>query len=377
MAGVRNEGRVKLRLKPLSQQVIVIVGASSGIGLSTARMAARRGARLVLAARSGHALHQLASEISATGAKAIAVEADVSVESDVVRVADEAARVFGGFDTWVNNAAVSAYGTCLDVSIADMRRIMDTNFWGVVYGSRVACGRLRRRGGALINLGSVLSDRAVPLQGVYSASKHAIKAWTDALRVELEADGAPVSVTLVKPSAIGTPYAEHAAKYMPDQPRHVPPVYSPSSVAEAILYAAEHPKRDITVGASGKVLELASVVAPRLTDAAMTRWLLPAFHSGEARRGRASIDAPSEDLRERGDYPGLVRPSLSTKLATHPAAGRILAALAVVAGSFLVSAARGLSTGPPGRAAPSGALRAKGQPLRGGQRAKGRGQRKG
>src|SRR5690606_11811958 len=148
------------------------------------------------------------------GGAAIAVRADASMETDVVRIASEAERAFGGFDAWVNNAAVSAYGTCLDVSIDDMRRIMDTNFWGVVYGSRVACARLRKHGGALINMGSVLSETAVPLQGIYSASKQAIKGWTDALRQELLAEGAPVSVTLIKPSAIGTPYAEHSEKYI-------------------------------------------------------------------------------------------------------------------------------------------------------------------
>ena len=204
-------------LEPLGRQVVVITGASSGIGLATARMAVNRGARVVLAARSHAALAQLVDEITRAGGRAVAVDADVSDEAQVQRVAETAVQTFGGFHTWINNAAVSANGGCLDVTVSDMRRIMDTNFWGVVYGSRIACRHLMKTGGALINVGSVLSDRAAPLQGIYSASKHAIKGWTDALRAELLHAGASVSVTLVKPSAIGTPYAEHAKNYLEDR----------------------------------------------------------------------------------------------------------------------------------------------------------------
>lgn len=305
-------------LKPIGDQTVVILGASSGIGLATARLAASRGARVVLAARSEKALSDVVREIRNRGGAALAVVADVSNEADVARVADEARRAFGGFDSWVNNAAVSAYGRCLDVTIEDMRRIVDTNLWGVVYGSRVACEQLRRTGGALINVGSVLSDRAVPLQGIYSASKHAIKAWTDALRVELAHEGAAVSVTLIKPGAINTPYAEHAKNYLPDQPTHMPPVYLPRDVAAAIVYACEHRVRDLYVGGAGKVLSLAGALMPALTDALMLRVLLPATHSGRPPHGRSALHRPTEDPRENGDYLGHVRSSLYTKLVTHP-----------------------------------------------------------
>ena len=132
-------GCMKLRLKPVRDQVMVITGATSGIGLATARLAHRRGARLVLAARSERALTQLAAELGSPTGRAIAVRADVSLERHVERLAAAACDSFGGFDTWINNAAVSAYGKCLEVTLEDMRRIMDTNFWGVVYGSRAAC----------------------------------------------------------------------------------------------------------------------------------------------------------------------------------------------------------------------------------------------
>jgi short-subunit dehydrogenase len=314
--------------------VIVITGASSGIGLATARMAARRGARLVLAARDGDALRQLVDEIRSRGREAVSVEADVGSESDVRRIGDEAVRAFGGFDTWVNNAGVSIYGRALDVSIDDMRRLFETNFWGVVYGSRVACEQLRRRGGALINLGSEVSDKAVPLQGIYSASKHAVKGWTDALRMELEHEGSPVSVTLVKPGPIDTPYTEHAKNYMDDQPQHAPPVYAPESVAEAILYAAETAVRDIFVGGGAKVVSTMARLAPRLTDRVVERVIIRGTHSGRPRKDGEALHRAGGGLRERGDYPGMVRQSTYTRAMMHP----MLTSAAAVGAGLLVAA---------------------------------------
>jgi short-subunit dehydrogenase len=322
---------MKFRLKPLSEQVVVIVGASSGIGLSTARLAAARGARVVVVARSRNALDQLVSEIRERGGQAIAVVADATSEDSIRQVAIEAERAFGRIDTWINNAAVSAYGRCLEVTLDDMRQIMETNFWGVVYGSRIACAHLNTRGGALINLGSVVGDHAAPLQGIYSASKHAISGFTEALRMELLHDAAPISVTLIKPSAINTPYAERAKNYLEDQPTHAPPVYAPRSVAKAILYAAEHPVRELVVGSSGKLLALADFVAPGLVDRLMASLLIPATHSGRPRRGRPAMDGPSEDLRETGDYQGVVRGSIYTSIVTHRRAAVVVFATAAFA----------------------------------------------
>jgi len=290
-----------MRLKPLSEQVIVITGASSGIGLATARVAAARGARVVAAARSREALHALVRELSGKGQRAVAVVADVTSPADVQTIADEAVRSFGGFDTWVNNAAVSAYAYCLELPLRDMHQIISTNFWGTVYGSRVACARLTRTGGALINVGSVVSDVAVPLQGTYAASKHAIKGWTDALRVELRHRRAPVSVTLVKPAPIDTPYALHAANYLEDHTTHVPPVYTARSVAAAILHAAEHPVREVVVGGSGRVLSVLNTLAPSLVDRAMAGPFIRATHTGRPKEGRRNLYVPSEALDENGD----------------------------------------------------------------------------
>ena len=168
----------------------------------------------MLVSRNGAALHDLARELAGRGTPAIAVVADTGRREDVQRVAKRAIEEFGGFDTWVNGAAVALYGTSEQVPVEDQRRLFEVNYWGVVNGSLIAASHLRRRGGAIINIGSVLSDRTMILQTAYSASKHAVKAFSDGLRMELEQDGAPVSVTLVKPSAIDTPYSEHARSYL-------------------------------------------------------------------------------------------------------------------------------------------------------------------
>lgn len=254
-------------LKPLAEQVIVITGASSGIGLATAQQAAQAGAKLVLVARSEARLAEIVGAINDEGGEAIHVVADVGREEDVRRVADVAIDRFGRIDTWVNDAGVAIYGRLDDVSDADNRRLFDTNFWGVVYGSLVALPHLRRNGGALINLGSEVSDAVVPLQGMYSASKHAVKGFTDALRVEIEElDKAPVAITLIQPTAVNTPYPQHARNYMDKEPKLPTPQIDPLRVANAILKAAIEPTRDIKVGMMSKINTATAKIAPALGE---------------------------------------------------------------------------------------------------------------
>ncbi len=312
-----------VRLKRLRDQVVVITGASSGIGLTTARMAARRGARLVVAARSGDELERLAAEIRAAGSDAVPVTCDVSHEADVRDLADAAVQYFGGFDTWVNNAGVDIIGRIEDGTTDDYRRLFEVNFWGVVYGSLAAVRVLRQRGGALINMGSVASDRTFPLHAVYSASKHAVKGFTDGMRLELEKDGAPVSVSLVKPTAIATPLTRHAGNYLPDYPTLPPPVYAPELAAEAILHCAEHPTRDIFVGDAAKVMASAAAAAPRLTDRMQEAMMFEQQHTGwpppPDRKG--ILYHPSHDLNEYGEYPRhIFKTSLYNEAKMHPLA---------------------------------------------------------
>jgi NAD(P)-dependent dehydrogenase (short-subunit alcohol dehydrogenase family) len=333
-----------VKLKKLSEQVVVITGASSGIGLVTAREAARRGAKLVVAARAEEALRRLVEEITSQGGEAVYVVADVGRQDDVRRIAETALERFGRFDTWVNNAGVSIYGRIMDTPFEDMRRLYETNFWGVVYGSVVAAEHLRQRGGALINVGSVLSDRAIPVQGVYSSSKHAVKGFTDALRMELEEEGAPVSVTLIKPSTIDTPYTKHAKNLLEDgdkEPSLPPPVYAPETVAEAILHCAETPERDVYVGGGGKALSVMGKYAPRLADKVMEAVGFDTQQQDGPRAGvrdDAGLYEASGTLKERsGDDRVVFESSAYTKASLHPVLTGALFVGAGLATAALVS----------------------------------------
>jgi short-subunit dehydrogenase len=272
------------RLKPLDRQVILITGASSGIGLATARAACRRGAKVMLVSRNAEVLRGIVEELRARGGQAEWAEADVADEAALEAAARKAEEAFGGIDSWVNDAGVSIYGSLEQTPVADQRRVFETNYWGVVHGSLIAARALRRRGGgAIVNLGSVLSDRTMILQGTYCATKHAVKAFTDALRMELEQDGAPISVTLIKPSGIETAFQEHARNYLGSPGVRVPPpAYDPALVARAILHACEHPKRDIVVGFGGHAIALFGQAFPRLTDLVMEAVGRPIQTSGKA-----------------------------------------------------------------------------------------------
>ena len=322
--------------KRLRDQVIVITGASSGIGLATARMAARRGARVVLTSRNERDLQVAVEDIKARGGRATHVVADVAAPADLERVVEAAVREFGGFDTWVNNAGISIYGKLVDVPMEDKRRLFETNFWGVVNGCRVAVRHFARRGGTIVNIGSIVSDVAVPLQGMYSASKHAVRGYTDALRMELEHDRLPITVTLVKPASINTPFVDHARNYMAEAPTLPPPVYAPEVVAAAILTCAERRLREIIVGGGGRALTALGQLAPRTMDVYMERTMFR--QQKDPTRSIPPVDslyAPTRDGDSAGPYDGhVMRSSLYTKAAMSDvtrampfiAAGAMLAA---------------------------------------------------
>jgi NAD(P)-dependent dehydrogenase (short-subunit alcohol dehydrogenase family) len=325
-------------LKPLARQVMVITGASSGIGLATARAAAKQGARVVLASRNDESLAEIEQQIQNSGGKAVHVAADVSREEDVQRIADTAVQRFGGFDTWVNNAGLSVVGRIEEVAIEDFRQIFEVNFWGLVYGSRIAVAHLKQKGGALINLGSVASDVALPLQGMYAASKHAIKGFTDALRMELEQEGAPISVTLIKPASINTPFPHHAKNYTDKEPKLPPPVYPPEEVARAILHAATHQVRDLYVGGGGKAMSTVGAVAPGAMDWAGSHILANQQARQESPRNPAgALYQAGRDGHVHGDHPGYVRKtSLYTEAAMHPAiVGAMLAGVGFAVAAWM------------------------------------------
>jgi short-subunit dehydrogenase len=327
-----------LHLKPLAQQVIVITGATSGVGLATARAAAARGAKLVLTSRNEEALRAVSADLTAKGASVAIAVADVADAAALQAVADLAIERFGGFDTWVNNAGVTIFGALAKTPIEDQRRLFDTNYWGVVHGSLIAAEHLRTRpgGGALINVGSVLGDLALPPQGAYAASKHAVKGFTQALRLEMIGQRAPVSVTLIKPSALDTPYKDHARNLTGMAVRNPPPVYGASLAAQAILYAAEHRVRELTVGGGGELVALLSAIAPILVEPLLA-FAAPALSRDTSGRRRALTDnlyAPDQDLRERSFQRAVRESSLYASAQMAPKTTLTLAVLAGLAASL-------------------------------------------
>ena len=336
---------MKLALKDISEQVVVITGASSGIGLATALLAARKGAKVVLNSRDEADLRTAVAQIEAEGGDAIFVAGDVADPQAMNALAQRAVARYGRIDTWINNAGVSTYGRIEEVSLEDARRIFETNYWGVVHGSLAALPHLRVEGGALINVGSILSSTGYPLQGHYTASKHAVKGFTDSLRIEVEESALPISITLIQPAAIDTPYPQHAKSYLGVEPKHLPPVYAPEVVAEAIVHCAQKPQRDVLVGDSGKLFSATEKYAPRLGDIMKKKTGFAGQYSEHPDRGMDTLHAPRPgDGRVHGNYPGRVlQSSLYTKARLNR--GATILGLTVLGAGLALASRSGRSGG--------------------------------
>ncbi|GAB3562742.1 SDR family oxidoreductase [Amycolatopsis endophytica] len=296
--------------KPLSEQVAVIAGASSGIGRASALAFARRGARVVCAARGAEALESLVREIRDGGGQAVAVPTDVADPAAVRALAAAAEREFGHVDTWVNAAAVAVFGYVEEISDEEFDRVMRVNFLGHVHGVKAALPALRRAGGGvIIGIASVEGVRSVPLHAPYTASKFALRGFYDTVRVELAQRGDPVTVTTILPAAIDTPFFEHARSKLGALPKPPPPVYAPEGVADSIVFAAEHPRREIAVGGAALAFFLGQRLSPALTDAVLSvrRLGSQAFRNDRPDNGVDNVDTPvAESGRVRGSGSGRV-----------------------------------------------------------------------
>ncbi len=257
---------MQIKLKSINEQVVVIFGASSGIGRQAALDFAERGAKIVVAARSEVGLKSLVEEIETKGGEAYYLIADAANFEQVKTVADATVEKFGRLDTWVHTAGVLLFAMVEQTDAEEYKRLIEVNLLGQIYGAKAALPYLKKSGGALIHISSVEAWRTLPFQSAYGASKHGINGFVQALRVELEHDRVPVSVSQILPAAINTPIYGKARNKTPFKPRPVPPIYHPHIVADAILYAAENPVTDLIAGGAGVGLVLSERLSPRLSD---------------------------------------------------------------------------------------------------------------
>jgi len=260
-----------MQLKPVEEQMVALMGASSGIGRETALRFARRGAKVVVSARSEEGLDSLVEEIRGEGGEAIAVPADTSEFDQVKAVADLAVEEYGRLDTWVHLAAVGLFATFEQTTPEEFARVIDVNLMGQVYGAMAALPHLKREGrGALIHISSVEAKRSFPFHSAYGASKHGIDGFLEALRVELKHEEWPISVTQVMPGTINTPFFDKGRSKLGVKPVGIPPIYEPETVANIILYAAENPARDLVSGGAAQALIINQRLSPRMLDAILT-----------------------------------------------------------------------------------------------------------
>ncbi len=262
--------------RALTQQVVMVVGASSGVGRAVAEEAAARGAAVWLVARSEDALASVTRGIVAHGARAGYSVADVTNQYELEQAVEACMEAFGRVDTYVHVAGAQLYGWVEEIPLRDAHDLFETNYFGVVRSAKAALPALRESAGALIVVGSVLGERALPLVGHYGASKAALKGFVDALRMECMARRDPVAICLVKPAALNTPFLEHAAVHLDVEPRHAPPVYAPELAAKATLTCAVWPRREVYAGNLGKLLPWMEKLFPETTDRLMARYLVDA-----------------------------------------------------------------------------------------------------
>ena len=259
--------------RKLKDTVVVITGASSGIGQATALMFAEQGASVVLAARRESALRDVAIECERRGGRAIHVPTDTTDVTAVQELARRAVERFGGIDVWVNNAAVGLFSRFEDAPLADYRRVIETDLFGYVYGARAVLPLFYRQDrGVLINVGSIMSDVPAPYNSAYVIAKHGVRALGESLRQEAQLAGADnIHVCTVMPATIDTPFFQHAANYTGRAVKAMPPVYPAESVAKTIVDLVEHPQREVVVGNAGRLMAMQQSLAPGMSERMLAR----------------------------------------------------------------------------------------------------------
>ena len=322
--------RERCGMPNLQGHVAVVTGASTGIGRLTALRLAQAGAQVVAAARNARHLELLEQEAEALPGSITAVPTDVSDVDAVRRLRDAALEAHGRIDTWMNVAGVAVWAKSDETTPDEYRRVVEVNYLGVVHGTLAALETMKPAGrGTIINVGSVESRRAMPLQAAYAASKHAVKGFTEALRSELEHDGAGIAICLVMPSAMNTPIFRHARSRLGVMPRPFPPVYEPDIVADALVRLAERPVDRVVVGGAGAALVLLERLSPRLADLVLRPMGQAAQRADRPDDGVDNLDGPIDELpRIRDDWAARSWSGYTSLIGLRPMAVRAVVGLA-------------------------------------------------
>ena len=297
----------------MSRGVVVVSGASLGVGRAAARAFAERGYDVALLARAAESLAAAAADVDARGSgRVLAVATDVAVAEAVDRAAEQVERELGPIDVWVNVAMTSVFSPVREYVAEEVRRTTDVTYHGSVYGMLAALrSMLPRDRGVIVNVGSALSYRSIPLQAAYCGAKHAMVGFTDSLRCELIHDRSRVRVSVVHLPALNTPQFEQVRSRLPRRPQPVPPIYQPEVAARAIVRAAEHPRREYWVG----VPTVAAIIASRLIPGLLDHYLGRTGFESQQTREPADPDRPDNlwepvpgDLGARGRFDGRAHP---------------------------------------------------------------------
>ena len=321
----------------MTSKVAVITGASSGIGRASARAFAAAGYSLGLVARSSAGLEAARREAEELGSVALLVQGDVADPGVVEQLAADTEARLGPIDVWVNNAMVTVLSPAAEMTAEEFRRVTEVNYLGTVYGTLAALRRMRQRDrGTIVQVGSALAYRSIPLQSAYCASKAAIRGFTDSLRSELIHDGSSVRLTMVQLPAVNTPQFEVMRNRMPGRPQPVPPIFAPATIAEAILYAAERPAREMVVGGSALKAILGQKVAPGLVDRYLAR-------TGYDAQQRPEAEVAGRPDGSEGPFQAQSRhQSLQLWLREHPALGVVSSVALAAAGAAIAARRRAL-----------------------------------